>query len=131
MPIALVPLDATDQVPLTARVRRRGGSIDNELAAVEAVPSAAANLDYMFMWDELAAVLAVQPEVATWSERSIVVEDDGSTVESPAGMARAGRRRRDAASARSLVLHALDIAKGDSTTTSAVTSCASLGSSGA
>ncbi len=62
----------------------------------------------MFMWDELAAVLAVQPEVATWSERSIVVEDDGSTVESPEGMIVKVAVGADAASVRSIVLDALN-----------------------
>ena len=64
-------------------------------------------LDGMFMWDELAAVLTVQPEVATWSERSIVVEDDGSTVESPDGTPVQVAVGADAASVRSLVLGAL------------------------
>ena len=114
VPIALVPLDATDDVPLTAQYVAAVTSIDNDLAAVEAATlDSLASLDGMFMWDELTAVLAVQPEVATWSERSIVVKDDGSTVESPAGVAVQVAVGADAASARSLVLHALDVARGD------------------
>ncbi len=114
VPIALVPLDATDDVPLTAQYVAAVTSIDNDLAAVEAATlDSLASLDGMFMWDELTAVLAVQPEVATWSERSIVVEDDGSTVESPAGVAVQVAVGADAASARSLVLDALDVARGD------------------
>ena len=109
VPVALVPLDATDQVPLTAEYIAGVGSIDNDLAGVEAaVLGSLAGLDGMFMWDELAAVLTVQPEVATWSERSIVVEDDGSTVESPDGTVVQVAVGADAASVRSLVLGALN-----------------------
>jgi inosine-uridine nucleoside N-ribohydrolase len=106
--IALVPLDATDQVPLTSEYVGGVESIANALAGVEAaVLGSLASLDGMFMWDELTAVLAVQPEVATWSERSIVVEDDGSTVESSAGVAVQVAVGARAASVRSLVLDAL------------------------
>jgi inosine-uridine nucleoside N-ribohydrolase len=109
VPIVLVPLDATDEVPLTSDYVAAVASIDNELAGVEtAALGSLGSLDGMFMWDELAAVLAVQPEVATWSERSIVVEDDGSTVESPEGMVVQVAVGADAASARSIVLDALD-----------------------
>ncbi len=109
VPIALVPLDATDQVPLTAEYVAGVGSIDNALAGVEAaVLGSLGGLDGMFMWDELAAVLTVQPEVATWSERSIVVDDDGSTVESPDGTVVQVAVGADAASVRSLVLGALN-----------------------
>ena len=114
VPIALVPLDATDDVPLTAQFVAAVTSIDNDLAAVEAATlDSLASLDGMFMWDELTAVLAVQPEVATWSERSIVVEDDGSTVESPAGVTVKVAVGAHAASARSIVLDALNVAKDD------------------
>ena len=88
-------------------------SIDNHLAAVEAATlDSLAGLGGMYMWDELTAVLAVQPEVATWSERSIVVEDDGSTVESTAGVAVQVAVGAHAASVRSLVLDALHEARG-------------------
>ena len=109
VPIALVPLDATDQVPFTAEYVAGVGSIDNELAHVQAAAlGSLPTLDYMFMWDELAAVLAVQPEVATWSERTVVVEDDGATVESPEGTLVKVAVDADAASVESLVLGALN-----------------------
>ncbi len=62
----------------------------------------------MFMWDELAAVIAVQPEVASWDERSILVDDDGSTVESPDGTVVKVAVGADAPSVRSLVLDAVN-----------------------
>ena len=109
VPIALVPLDATDDVPFTSDYVAGVASIDTDLARVEAaVLDSLGSLDGMFMWDELAAVLAVQPEAATWSGRSIVVEDDGSTVESPDGVVVRVAVRADAASVRSIVLDALN-----------------------
>ena len=104
------PLDATDQVPLTSDYvagvavdRQRPGRRRGRRARQRCT-----SLDYLFMWDELAAVLTVQPEVATWSERSIVVEDDGSTVESPDGTPVQVAVGADAPSVWSLMLAAFD-----------------------
>jgi len=54
----------------------------------------------------------IQPEVATWTERSIVVEDDGSTVETTAGVAVQVAVGAHCASVRSLVHDALHQARG-------------------
>jgi pyrimidine-specific ribonucleoside hydrolase len=109
VPITLVPLDATDQVPMTTEYVAGVRSIDNGLARVHgAALGSLESLDYMFMWDELAAVLAVQPEVATWSDHRVVVDDDGATVESPEGTLVKVAVDADAASVQSLVLGALN-----------------------
>ena len=84
-------------------------SIDHPLAALQAaVLGSLESLDGFYMWDELAAVLTVQPEVGTWTEKSIVVGDDGSTTESPEGATVKVATNADAASVRSLVLGALN-----------------------
>ena len=109
VPITLVPLDTTDQVPMTTEYVAGVRSIDNGLARVHgAALGSLESLDYMFMWDELAAVLAVQPEVATWSDHRVIVDDDGATVESPEGTLVKVAVDADAASVQSLVLGALN-----------------------
>ncbi len=109
IPINLVPLDATDHVPLTTEYVARVGSIDNALADAQAATlGSLQSLDGMFMWDELTAVVALQPEVATWSKHSIIVDDDGATVESPDGSLVNVAVDADPASVESIILHAFN-----------------------
>lgn len=98
VPITLVPLDATNQVPLTDAFLAR-------LSSEAASPAAAFVLRVirrirplltsergMCFWDPLAAVLAVHPELGRYRTRTVrVVEEEGPesgrVVDDPAGAA--------------------------------------------
>jgi pyrimidine-specific ribonucleoside hydrolase len=77
-PITLVPVDATDQVPLTEELVQR-------LAAGPATPAGQFVLrairrirpllrgQTFYLWDPLAAAVAVQPEIVTCEQRRVAV----------------------------------------------------------
>jgi pyrimidine-specific ribonucleoside hydrolase len=82
-PITLTPLDATDQVPLTDDLVQR-------LAAGPATPASQFTLRAMrrmntllrgqafYMWDPLAAVIALQPEIVQYEQQRVgVVQEPG------------------------------------------------------
>ncbi|MFH1475179.1 MAG: nucleoside hydrolase [Chloroflexota bacterium] len=93
VPVTLVPLDATDDLPVTPSL----------VAALEADHAAAgANLVFqiyagspgqagegVFLWDQAAAVALLDPSVATWSETTVRAVVDrpnaGQVVRDPAG----------------------------------------------
>ena len=41
--------------------------------------------DGIYLWDELAAVATLQPEMLQIERRTIVVDDDGATLDAPSG----------------------------------------------
>jgi pyrimidine-specific ribonucleoside hydrolase len=82
VPVRLVTLDATDQVPLS-------GEIYQELDASNG--SAAANLAYelltlnpylwqggTFLWDELAALALLDPDLVTWEDVALSIVQEGA-----------------------------------------------------
>lgn len=85
VPMTFVPLDATNAVPGNAGIFAR-------LAATATVPAGetvrqlwAANLssitsDFWYFWDELAAVVAMEPSVATIEKLPVVMADSGATL---------------------------------------------------
>ena len=88
-PVTFVPLDATNFVPGNIEIFRRL-SATSETDAGEAVRQLwAASLDtersiaseWWYFWDELAAVIAIDPSVATISERLVTIDDRGVTRE--------------------------------------------------
>jgi inosine-uridine nucleoside N-ribohydrolase len=93
VPITLVPLDATNAVPVTPRLyeavaAHREASPTSEFLGdyLEATPFTGG----LYQWDELAAVVATDESVATVEDRSLaVVEEGGSaagaTIESADG----------------------------------------------
>jgi inosine-uridine nucleoside N-ribohydrolase len=93
MPITIVPLDATDQVPVSrawfdalTRHHTTGAA-----AAVHGLMAAARPFEHdFFFWDELATLIALDGSLATTEERRVVVETDGPD---------AGRTRSDATGA--------------------------------
>ena len=93
VPIALVPLDATDDVPVSPDVAR---SLDSDHAAP------GANITYQmiqnnpwmgdgswYIWDPLAALTVSQPDLVTWSQIALIVKtagtEAGRLVRDPAG----------------------------------------------
>jgi inosine-uridine nucleoside N-ribohydrolase len=94
LPLSFVPLDATNEVPLDAYLLRalaRAPGSD----AVELTRTLLARMEEMiaggeyYLWDPLAAVLALHPELGRTEERSVAVvadgDDVGRTMTSPEG----------------------------------------------
>ena len=84
--IVLVPLDATNTVgwdpSLIARLdvlESRGGRVEAQM--VQARPP----FEGLYLWDETAAVVAVNPAVATIEDIGVSVDGDGATSEDAAG----------------------------------------------
>lgn len=88
VPITLVPLDATNDVPVTpylyqAVEAHRTHSAVSEFTAdyLEATPL----IGGMYHWDELAAVVTTDESVVTLEDRQLTIDQDGVTVETPTG----------------------------------------------
>ncbi|MEO5975468.1 MAG: nucleoside hydrolase [Ilumatobacteraceae bacterium] len=87
IPITLVPLDATNYVPWTERVLRRLATLEARAATtVHEMATSRATLSGFYLWDELAAIAAVQPTIVTIEQRSVRVDDDGAIVIDPNGV---------------------------------------------
>jgi inosine-uridine nucleoside N-ribohydrolase len=89
-PISLVPLDATDDVPIPRGLAER---------LAERRPAAGADLVYELLarvptrltgegqqlWDELAALTVSDPDLATWEETLLLVDETGRMTREDAG----------------------------------------------
>ena len=88
IPITLVPLDATNDLPVTPYLY---DAVDAHRDHSEASRFTAEYLDVtplfggMYHWDELAAVVATDESVVTIEERVITIDDGGATVEDTDG----------------------------------------------
>jgi pyrimidine-specific ribonucleoside hydrolase len=96
MPMAFVPLDATNSVPLDMYVLRavaRAQESDALVVARTLLTGIRGMIDEgeYYLWDPLAAVLTLQPELGTIEERSVDVVVDGAdvgrTTDAPGGAA--------------------------------------------
>ena len=77
--VLMVPLDATDDVPWTAGLVSRIDASTNPVARAEhQIVSSRPSLDGIYLWDELAAVTAIDPSVVAIEERSLTVDDVGA-----------------------------------------------------
>ena len=90
IPITIVPLDATDDVP-----------VPTDLADRLATDHAAAGADLTYellvrapgrmtdpgqqLWDELAALTVSQPDLVTWQDATLTIAPDGRLDRSPGG----------------------------------------------
>jgi pyrimidine-specific ribonucleoside hydrolase len=102
VPITMIPLDATNDVPVTphlyeAVAAHAGASPVSRLMAdyLEATPL----LGGMYHWDELAAVIAIDESVATFEDRSLTINDSGAPNEGATVEALDGRPVRVAVDA--------------------------------
>ena len=91
VPVIFVPLDATNSVPGNAGTFARLGATSTTDSGEAVRQLWAANLDsitsdFWYFWDELAAVVAVDPSVATIEQIPVSMEDSGATVESGRGV---------------------------------------------
>ena len=81
VPILLVPLDATNDVPFGRDVVLRLSLLETPIGRAEYQRlSAQTWFDGAYMWDELTAVAALRPETVTVEQRRIAVDVDGATV---------------------------------------------------
>lgn len=86
VPIVLVPLDATDDVPVPVDLAERlatdhaaaGADLFYEL--LTRFPARLAGTEGQQLWDELAALTVSDPTLATWDEASLVVGPRGELV---------------------------------------------------
>ena len=77
--VLVVPLDATDDVPWTATLISRIGASTHPVARTEhQIVSSRPSLDGIYLWDELAAVAAIDPSVVTIEPMTLAVDDDGA-----------------------------------------------------
>ena len=90
-PISLVPLDATDDVPVPADLPERLAAVRDAGAANLAwellvrFPGRLAADEGQQLWDELAALAVGDPDLVTWRDGSIVTGDRGAIRLDPAG----------------------------------------------
>ena len=91
IPLTLVPLDATNDVPGNRRLLARAQLADGHPAGVASAQLWRANADAIvgegfYFWDELAATVTFEPDLVALERRSVVViEGLGATVEDPGG----------------------------------------------
>jgi pyrimidine-specific ribonucleoside hydrolase len=91
VPITLVPLDATDDVPVPADLGTRleaiaeagGANLVHELILRQ--PSRLDANAGQQLWDELAALTVTRPDLATWQERRLAATLEGGTVDAADG----------------------------------------------
>jgi pyrimidine-specific ribonucleoside hydrolase len=91
VPISIVPLDATDDVPVPADLTERIAS-DHAAAGVDLMyelllrnPSRLNGAEGQQLWDELAALAVSAPDLVTWQDATVTVEDRGRLATDPAG----------------------------------------------
>ena len=84
--IVLVPLDATNRVGWDSTLAARLELLESDTGKVEAqMVHARPPFEGLYLWDETAAVVAVNPEVATLQDMAITVDGDGATAEDVGG----------------------------------------------
>lgn len=91
VPIDLIPLDATDDVPVPADLPDRLAE-DRAAAGADLLyelllrhPARLAADQGQQLWDELAALAISQPELVTWEQADVLVGDDGRLTRDDAG----------------------------------------------
>jgi inosine-uridine nucleoside N-ribohydrolase len=93
VPVSIVPLDATDDVPVPVDLAERLASDHQAGAADLMYESLLRNPDRMRvefgqqLWDELAALTLTDPDLATWEESLLLAEPDGRLTRDEAGRA--------------------------------------------
>lgn len=85
-PVTFVALDATNYMAWTDRLVVRIDALETAAADIEYELANAASLEGFYLWDELAAIVAVEPGVVTTESVSIRIDDDGAIVRDPAGI---------------------------------------------
>jgi inosine-uridine nucleoside N-ribohydrolase len=92
VPISIVPLDATDDVPVPADLAdrlatdHRAGGADLVYETLVRNPGRMNAAEGQQLWDELAALVLTEPDLVTWEDASVTVGgDDGRLIQDDAG----------------------------------------------
>ena len=91
VPISIVPLDATDDVPVPVDLADRLATDRASAAADVMYESLVRNPDRLRpdqgqqLWDELAALALTEPDLVTWDEATVSVGEDGRLTRDEAG----------------------------------------------
>ena len=91
VPISIVPLDATDDVPVPADLETRletdhkAGGADLVRELLIRNPMRLAGGQGQQLWDELAALSLTDPDLARWTESGLTVDAEGRLTEDEAG----------------------------------------------
>ena len=87
-PVTFVPLDATNHLPWTERLLRRLATLDGPAArTVHQMATSRPTLDGFYLWDELAAMTAINPDLVTIESMTVRIDDNGAIVRDPSGVA--------------------------------------------
>lgn len=87
VPVTFVPLDATNSLPWTERLLRRLAALDAPAAhTVHQLAASRPSLEGFYLWDELAAMTAIEPSLVTTESMTVSVDDDGATLVDPEGV---------------------------------------------
>lgn len=79
IPVTLVPLDATNKMPWTDRLVARLSTLDGRAArTVSEMIRTRESLAGFYLWDELAAIASVRPDVISVERRQVSIGDDGA-----------------------------------------------------
>jgi pyrimidine-specific ribonucleoside hydrolase len=113
-PISLVPLDATDDVPIPPGLAERladqrpaaGADLVYELLA--RVPTRLTG-EGQQLWDELAALVVSKPDLATWEDGLLLVDDTGRVTREDAGRPVRFATAADAEAVETALVEALGI----------------------
>jgi len=86
--VTFVPLDATNYVSWTDRLLSRLAALETDAGnTVHELATARDSLDGFYLWDELAAMVAVTPTLVTTESMTVRIDDDGAIVRDPQGFA--------------------------------------------
>ena len=91
VPISIVPLDATDDVPVPVDLAERlatdhrAGAADLMYESLIRNPGRMRPDEGQQLWDELAALTLTEPDLVTWDEATLTVGDDGRLTRDEAG----------------------------------------------
>jgi hypothetical protein len=83
VPVSLIPLDATGDVPVPADLPDRlstspdAGAANLAWELLTRFPARMAADDGQQLWDELAALTVSQPDLVTWSEATVIADERG------------------------------------------------------
>lgn len=84
--VTLVPLDATNSVPWSERLLRRLSTLDSRPArTIREMAASRDSLDGIYLWDELAAISTVRPDLVTTKQEKVSVNDAGDVVTGASG----------------------------------------------
>ena len=91
VPVSLIPLDATDDVPVPADLPTRLAATPDAGAAnlawelLTRFPGRMAADEGQQLWDELAALTVSDPDLVTWADATVKADEHGAIRQDPAG----------------------------------------------